>query len=30
MTIMITNEDIANAEKKKFDLIWNLVGPGRK
>ncbi len=29
MTLMITSADIAEAERKKFDIIWNLLGPNR-
>lgn len=30
VTIMIKNEAIADAEIKKFDLLWELVGPNKK
>lgn len=30
MTIVITDQTIADAETKKFDLMWDLLGPNKK
>ena len=30
MTVVIESETIAEAEKQKFDLLWELIGPAKK